>query len=180
MFCQHCGTQNPDNSSCCSNCGAPLHGGNGQGPCCPNCGTPIPNGVQYCPNCGKPLNANQPPIGQNPSAFTRSIPLCIVLSIVTCGIYGLYWLYSLANDLNNASAEQNPTSGGMVVLISLVTCNFYLYYWMYKAGQQVVRAKQMRGLPADSNSSILYLILTFFGLGFISYALIQNELNQMA
>ena len=24
----------------------------------------------------------------------RSIPLCIILSIVTCGIYLLYWLWS--------------------------------------------------------------------------------------
>ena len=29
----------------------------------------------------------------------RNIALCIVLSIVTCGIYGLYWLLCLAEDV---------------------------------------------------------------------------------
>lgn len=29
---------------------------------------------------------------------SRSIPLCIILSIITCGIYGLYWLVCLANE----------------------------------------------------------------------------------
>lgn len=28
----------------------------------------------------------------------RNIALCIVLSIVTCGLYGLYWYVCLTND----------------------------------------------------------------------------------
>ena len=35
----------------------------------------------------------------------RSIPLCIILSIVTCGIYMLYWFVVLTDDLNYASGR---------------------------------------------------------------------------
>ena len=36
----------------------------------------------------------------------KSIPLCILLSIVTCGIYGFYWVACLANDTNRFPATK--------------------------------------------------------------------------
>lgn len=33
----------------------------------------------------------------------RNIAMCIILSIVTCGIYGLYWYACLTNDTNTAA-----------------------------------------------------------------------------
>lgn len=30
----------------------------------------------------------------------RNIGLCIVLSIVTCGIYGIYWFIKLTDEVN--------------------------------------------------------------------------------
>ncbi len=110
----------------------------------------------------------------------RNIVTCIILSIVTCGIYGIYWEICIVNDLNIAADTPNDTSGGMVFLLTLITCGIYGIYWMYKAGGKVQEAQAKRGLPSDSNSSILYLILTLFGLGIVAYCLIQNELNKMA
>ena len=111
----------------------------------------------------------------------RNIALCIVLSLVTCGIYAIYWMIVLANDTNAASGHpQDGTSGGMVFLLSLVTCGIYGFYWAYKQGEKINEAKAMRNMPADSNSGILYLILELFGLGIVAYALMQSELNKMA
>ena len=101
----------------------------------------------------------------------RNIVTCIILSIITCGIYGIYWEICLVNDLNVAADTPNDTSGGMV---------FYLLYWMYKAGEKVQAAQAKRGLPSDANSGILYLVLSLVGFSIVSYCLIQNELNKMA
>ena len=46
-------------------------------------------------------------------------------------------------------------------------------------GKTLVMAKQKANLPAEDNS-VLYLILQLLGLGIINYALMQNELNQLA
>ena len=46
----------------------------------------------------------------------RNIAVCIVLTLVTCGIYGIYWIVCLTNDVNTVSGDVNGTSGGMVVL----------------------------------------------------------------
>lgn len=111
---------------------------------------------------------------------SRNIGLCIVLSIITCGIYAIVWLVQLVNDLNAAAKEPNATSGGVVFLLSIITCGIYMFYWMYKAGELVNKAKMLRGRPTDGSNGILYLVLSIFGLGIVSYALIQNELNQLA
>lgn len=109
----------------------------------------------------------------------RNIALCIVLSIITCGIYGIYWFICVTNDTNTIAGDVNGTSGGVAFLLSLITCNIYGLYWAYKQGDKIDFAKQQRGVPS-SNSGILYLILCFFGLGIIAYALMQDELNKLA
>ena len=109
----------------------------------------------------------------------RNIVTCILLTVVTCGIYGLYWLVCIADDMKKASNDQSLPSGGMVILLTLVTCGIYGYYWIWKMGKANLAAKTMRGMPAEDNS-ILYLILQFVGLGIVNYCLIQSDLNQYA
>lgn len=106
----------------------------------------------------------------------RNIALCIILTLITCGIYGIYWFICLADDVNTV-ANENDTSGGVVFLLTLITCGIYGLYWAYRCGEKLDRAKQNRGMYS-SNSGILYLILYMFG-GIICYALIQNEINKL-
>ncbi len=107
----------------------------------------------------------------------RNIAVCIILSIVTCGIYGLYWLACLTNDTNTA-ADTEGTSGGMTVLLTIITCNIYGLYWAYKQGEKIDIAKQKRGIPS-SNSGVLYLVLCLL-IPVVAWALMQNELNTFA
>ena len=109
----------------------------------------------------------------------RNIAVCIVLTLVTCGIYGIYWIVCLTNDVNTVSGDVNGTSGGMVVLLTIVTCGIYGIYWAYKQGEKLDFTKNNRGIPS-SNSGVLYLILQIFGFGIIAYAVMQNELNKLA
>jgi hypothetical protein len=108
----------------------------------------------------------------------RNIAVCIILSIVTCGIYGIYWFIKLNDELNALADVQAPTTGGTAFLLTLVTCNIYGIYWAYKQGEKVDTAKNSRNIPS-SNSSVLYLILQLLGFGIIAYALMQNEINNL-
>ena len=109
----------------------------------------------------------------------RNIAVCIILSIVTCGIYGIYWFIVLSNDTNTVSNAENATSGGVAFVLSLITCNIYGLYWAYKQGEKKEKEKTDRGIPS-SNSGVIYLILCFVGLGIVAEALMQNELNSLA
>lgn len=106
----------------------------------------------------------------------RSIALCIIFSIITCGIYSIYWFACITNDVNYLSGEEG-TSGGVAVLLTIITCGIYGLYWAYKMGDKLDVAKNRRGLPCG-NGGVLYLILYIFG-GIITYALIQHEVNKL-
>ena len=101
-----------------------------------------------------------------------------ILSIVTCGIYGLYWFVVLTNDANNASND-HTTDGGLALVLTIITCGIYGIYWAYKMGEKLDRANANRGLP-QKNNGIMYLILQVLGVGIIAYALMQDELNKLS
>lgn len=108
----------------------------------------------------------------------RNIGLCILLSILTCGIYSLYWFVVLTDDVNRLDADVQNTSGGTALVLALVTCGIYSLYWMYKQGEKIDNVKTSRGIAASS-SGIVYLLLGVFGLGIVAYALMQSEINKL-
>lgn len=109
----------------------------------------------------------------------RDIAKCIILSIVTCGIYGLYWLYKMGEEI--AGLRQDMPDGGRLILLSFVTCSVYLFWWIYMAGDVLNASKQQRlGVPSDPNKGVIYLVLALCGLAIVSYALMQQDLNMLA
>ena len=185
MFCNKCGKQAPENATICPSCGAYLGA-----PAASS--QPQPQPQYQPPQYQPPQPQYQPPQpgyggyagygapGGSAPIKNRSIVTCILLSIVTCGIYIYFWLYSMVNDLNTASNNPQGTSGGKVILFTILTCGIYLWVWMYKAGEQICVAREQRTGVRGDNSGIVYLLLSLFGLGIVSYALIQSELNKMA
>lgn len=110
---------------------------------------------------------------------SKNVGLCIVLSIITCGIYGLYWLVCMADDVNTVAKRPSGTSGGMVLLLTLVTCGIYGWYWLYKSGETMDLVRTEHG-EGTGSLAILYLVLGILGVGIVSYALLQSELNKYA
>ncbi|MBR4554918.1 MAG: DUF4234 domain-containing protein [Ruminococcus sp.] len=140
---------------------------------CNNCGAQFDGGV--CPNCGAPSAA---PAAAGASVPQRGIALCVVLSIVTLGIYMFYWMYKLNDETKIVASEPNATTGGMVVLLTIVTFGIYGFYWAFKQGERIDKAKSIRG-GQQTGLSTMYLILMIL-LSPAALALMQNELNQMA
>lgn len=148
---------------------------------CSRCGSELAEGVKFCQKCGNQVGETTYNPNYNQISFNvqkREIALTIILSIVTCGIYGIYWFIVLTDDINTVSGD-NKTSGGMAFLYSLLTCGIYTFIWNYKMGKNLYEAGQKYGKNISDNS-ILYLILSLFGFGIVSYALMQNDLNHFA
>lgn len=106
----------------------------------------------------------------------RSVPLCVILSIITCGIYQLYW-FVMVNDEVNAVTEEPGTSGGMALLFTIITCGIYDIYWGWKMGDKLDTSRARHGAVPGS-LSILFLVLNLFALDIVSLAIIQSELNK--
>ena len=104
----------------------------------------------------------------------RNVVLSLIFSIITCGIYLLYWHIKVTDEVNAIIGDRRASSGIMTLIYSIVTCGIYALYWAYTMGDKVDR---MKGNKAG-NGGILYLILALFGLGTIDYLLIQDAINK--
>ena len=153
---------------------------------CSNCGKELAENSTFCPNCGTQIGGTNS--NQNNSSNTnvnapvleyRDIAIAIILSIVTCGIYGIFWIISLTNDANKVADRPTDTSGGMVILLTIITCGIYGIYWNYKMGQKIYEAGQRYNKQINDNS-VLYLVLSLFGLQIVNYALMQSDLNKFS
>ena len=109
----------------------------------------------------------------------RDIAVAIILSLVTCGIYGIYWFIVMTDDVKTASSDTQVASGGLAFLFTILTCGIYQVYWGYKMGELMKTAQEAKKLPVKDNA-VLYLILNLFGFSIITYALIQSDLNAIA
>jgi len=67
----------------------------------------------------------------------------------------------------------------MDILLCFVTCGIYTIYLQYKIGKMESESLRASGLtPKDD--SVLYVILSIFGLFIVNYALMQSNINSIA
>ena len=173
MYCRNCGGAMNENQVVCLNCG--VEAGTGKS-FCPNCGNAVHEEAVICVKCGvslKSANANASANVNTQGIKPRSIVKAIILSLITCGIYGIFWFVALTDEMNKASGRVNDASGGKAFLLTLITCGIYGYIWAYRLGEK-------RDIVANekASSSIIYLVLMFLGLGIVVYGLAQDALNK--
>ena len=115
-----------------------------------------------------------------PHIEKREIVTCIILSIVTCGIYGIIWLVNIINDINAVCQDDKANqSAGTVVLLIIITCGIYGIIYFYQAGSRLAAAGKKYNVEIADNST-LYLVLSIVGLQIVAYCLIQIDLNKIA
>lgn len=101
---------------------------------------------------------------------TRSLLTMVLLTIVTLGIYALYWYYSFQDQLKEKTGE--GFGGFAHLLVSLITFGIYYIYWQYAAGKRLAK------LGAGDNS-ILYLVLALLSFGWLNALLMQDQANKL-
>ena len=101
----------------------------------------------------------------------RSILAYIVLTLITCGIYSWYFIYTLARDVNVVCAGDGRSTAGLVkfILLGIITCGFYQVYWMYSLGNRLAANAPRYGQNFQENGTtiLLWYLLGIFlcGLG---------------
>lgn len=106
----------------------------------------------------------------------RSIGLGILFSIITCGIYGLYWMYKVLDESREISRD-NEGSAGLDILLTIITCGIYGFFAFYKAGSRIYEADITRGNRYATNDTALIVILYLFG-SIVSVAILQHKINK--
>ncbi len=107
----------------------------------------------------------------------RNIVSGILLSIITCGIYSLYWQYKQMDTLN-AWLGRDDYSFILWLLLTFFTCGIFGLYYEYKMATGINEIQTNRGMYADTSLPIICVLLALFGVGIASIAIQQYHINR--
>lgn len=147
---------------------------------CTDCGKELKKKDKFCSNCGKKVENktdNIEIVNKDRLIEKRDLAIQLILSFITCGIYSLYWMVTITDDVNKLLDEKND-SGMVNLLLSIITCGIYLIYWNYDIGKKLKKIGDKYSLEIQDNS-IIYMILSILKLDIVSYTLIQSDLNKI-
>ena len=103
----------------------------------------------------------------------RNVGSCVILTIMTLGIFGIVWLVKICKDLRRLHGDENPV-GGEVLLYTLVP--FYSVYWAYDKGKQMFEDSQKRGGNLTDRKYI-YMFMNIIFMQLFTLGFIQTQLN---
>ena len=110
----------------------------------------------------------------------------ILLSIVTFGIYGIYWTHKIAKDMNTMCQGDGKKTRGFLFLffISLITFGIYSFFWIFALGDRIQDNGPKYGLTfKESGTTILlwFILGSFIIVGpFIALHIIIKNTNALA
>ena len=102
----------------------------------------------------------------------RNIALSIIFSLISCGIYAIYWSYRLVVESDELTGNQGGMSPIVVVILGWLTGGIYWWIWLFQCGK---RLDEKNG----TSNAVIYLLLAIFGLAIVDFAMIQNEINKV-
>ena len=109
----------------------------------------------------------------------RSVAAYLILSFVTCGLFAIYWAYTISSDAAALRRTHGlpPAKNEHNLLLTLLTCGIY---WFFTAGDDVDDLERRIGGKAEpSNWGLIYLVMCFLGLAPAAIILMQVQLNSL-
>lgn len=106
----------------------------------------------------------------------RSVADVVIFSILTCGIYAVWWAYVTCTALQ----QQGKKTSIPVILTTLMMlfCSSVGGLLLgLDADDNINAIKEMHGMPKSDNK-LLWMLLGFF-IPVVTIALVQYEINQM-
>jgi len=108
----------------------------------------------------------------------KSLVGCIILSIITCGIYYIYWLYTIMRKIKILDDE--PDISVALEMILYIFIPFYAWYWWYTRAGKLARAANEKGYDFVKNYDVLFLVFAIIALSIVNTAIVQDEFNTIA
>lgn len=115
---------------------------------------------------------------QQRAGYYLSIPLYLILTLVTCGIFNLYWNYRQMEACNGL-LDRIEFRFGYWILFSLLTCGIYHIYYQYKMGSAIVEIQRTCRKPVFDQLPVISVIVTVLGLSIVVDCIHQHEINKL-
>ena len=117
----------------------------------------------------------------------RSFIVFILLSILTCGIYSLFFWHSYVKDVNTICAGDGKNTRGILaaIIFSIFTLGIYSIFWTYGMQKRLQENAGRYNVGVISGGGVVVLWQLFgpllFGMGGLIGTYIQiDSMNRMA
>ena len=157
---------------------------------CPACGEALVASAEFCDYCGENVPGVVSLYGQaagdssyrNPVPVSRekafvSIGMGVFLTILTCGIYALFWQACQFRVLNAWLGRQEYSFWSWLGL-SLITCGLYGIYSEYQMANSILEIQRKREWYTEPNLAMICVAVSSFGFPIASMAIQQEEINK--
>ncbi len=105
----------------------------------------------------------------------RNLVTLILLSIITCGIYGIIVMYQMIDEMEKQGAAPVLPAIG-IVLLSLFVGPVGGALFGYSANQQINKIKENEGRETTDNMILWTVLGVIYPI--IALILVQNEINK--
>lgn len=107
--------------------------------------------------------------------FKNNPVMVIVLGIVTCGLYLIYWNMKAAQVLN-AVAEKEVISQPIAIVAGL--CSPVNAYFYYLAGKEALPSLYAKIGESEKDQSTMLLVLGLF-FPYVAAMIVQGDINKL-
>jgi hypothetical protein len=107
-----------------------------------------------------------------------SIPLYLVLSLLTCFLFDLYWNYRQMEACNDLLGREEFRFW-LWFFLCIITFGLYHFYYQYQMGSAIVEIQLRRGGPTTEGLPVLSVAATLFGFGVVADCIHQLEINRI-
>lgn len=115
---------------------------------------------------------------QEHSPHFASVAVYLVLTIVTCGIFNLYWNYRQMEACNEllGRLEFNFVTW---FFLTIITCGIYHLFYQYNMGQAINEIQRDRQVPVAEGLPALSVVAAIVGFGVVADCIHQVEINKI-
>ena len=91
----------------------------------------------------------------------RSLVKFIIFSILTCGIYSIFFYTGIADDINRVASGRDGKKTThyclMTFVLAPITCSIYAFYWWHTISDRIGEEARARGIYTDFSATTFWL-----------------------
>ena len=107
-----------------------------------------------------------------------NIALYLILTILTCGIFNLYWNFrqmEICNELLN----RREFRFWVWLLLTILTCGIYHIFYQYKMGAAIVEIQHSLNMVLFDKLPVISVLVTIIGFSIVVDCIHQHEINKI-